>query len=110
MVELLEQKQKQKEWYLKNRIRIIENQKAYRKQKMLNDYNFRMKVVEYQANYFQKNKDKKKQGMINKDKKKQRIINTYEINKQKKKDELLKLEPYIKKPVNISKEDVTVIF
>lgn len=108
MVELLEQKQKQHNWYIKNRERIIEHQKAYRKQKMLNDYNFRMKVVEYQANYFQKNKDKKKQGMINK--KKQKITNTYEINKQKKKDELLKLEPYIKKPVNISKEDVTVIF
>jgi hypothetical protein len=87
-----EQKQKQHNWYMKNRERIIEHQKEYRKQKINNDYNFRMKVVYYQANYFQKNKDKRKQEMIN----------NYQNNRQK--------EQYIKKIINISKDDVTVIF
>jgi len=96
----VEQKQKQHEWYLKNRDRIIEHQKEYIKHKISTDYNFRMKVINYQSKYYQKNKDKRKQDMIN----------NYYINKQKEKDNLLKLEPYIKKNVNISNEDLTVIF
>jgi hypothetical protein len=87
-----EQKRKKHEWYIKNRERVIENQKAYRKYKISTDYNFRMKVVDYQARYFQKNKDKRKQEMIN----------NYQNNRQK--------EQYINKTINISKDDVTVIF
>ena len=96
----VEQKKKQHEWYMKNRNRIIVHQKEYIKHKISTDYNFRMKVINYQSKYYQKNKDKRKQDMIN----------NYYINKQKEKDNLLKLEPYIKKNVNISNEDLTVIF
>ena len=43
-------------WYLKNRERIIEHQKTYRKDKINNDYKFRLSVVNYQARYYQKRK------------------------------------------------------
>jgi hypothetical protein len=48
-------------WYLKNRERIIEHQKTYRKDKINNDYKFRLSVVNYQARYYQKRKMNKKQ-------------------------------------------------
>ena len=48
-------------WYLKNRERIIEHQKTYRKDKINNDYKFRLSVVDYQARYYQKRKMNKKQ-------------------------------------------------
>jgi hypothetical protein len=51
-------KEAQHKWYLKNRERVIENQKAYRKEKMNNDYEFRMSVVNYQSKYYQTRKNK----------------------------------------------------
>lgn len=54
-------KEKRHLWYLKNRERIIEYQKIYRKDKINNDYKFRMSVVNYQSKYYQKRKMKSKQ-------------------------------------------------
>lgn len=51
-------------WYVKNRERIIEHQKAYRKEKIKNDYNFRSSVVNYQAKYYEKRKLKNKENII----------------------------------------------
>jgi hypothetical protein len=68
-------------WYLKNRERIIEHQKTYRKDKINNDYKFRLSVVNYQARYYQKRKMNKKQYILQ-----------------------------IKKPINIDVADTTVIF
>jgi hypothetical protein len=50
-------------WYLKNRERLIEHQKTYRKDKINNDYKFRLSVVNYQARYYQKRKMNKKQNV-----------------------------------------------
>jgi hypothetical protein len=49
------------EWYLKNRERIIEHQKKYRKEKMNNDYKFKLSVVNYQSRYYQIRKNKLKE-------------------------------------------------
>ena len=68
-------------WYLKNRERIIEHQKTYRKDKINNDYKFRLSVVNYQARYYQKRKMNKKQEILQ-----------------------------IKKPINIDVANTTVIF
>jgi hypothetical protein len=68
-------------WYLKNRERIIEHQKTYRKDKINNDYKFRLSVVNYQARYYQKRKMNKKLPILQ-----------------------------IKKPINIDVENTTVIF
>ena len=68
-------------WYLKNRERIIEHQKTYRKDKINNDYKFRLSVVNYQARYYQKRKMNKKQ-----------------------------YTSQIKKPINIDVANTTVIF
>ena len=68
-------------WYLKNRERIIEHQKTYRKDKINNDYKFRLSVVNYQARYYQKRKMNKKQDTLQ-----------------------------IKKPINIDVANTTVIF
>ena len=73
-------------WYLKNRERIIEHQKTYRKDKINNDYKFRLSVVDYQARYYQKRKLNKKQDIL-----------------QIKKPQQLKI-------VNIGMNDTTVIF
>jgi hypothetical protein len=54
-------KETQHLWYLKNRERIIEHQKTYRKDKINNDYKFRLSVVNYQARYYQNKKFKLKQ-------------------------------------------------
>jgi hypothetical protein len=51
-------------WYLKNRERIIEHQKTYRKDKINNDYKFRLSVVNYQARYYQKRKMNKKKDIL----------------------------------------------
>jgi len=53
-------------WYLKNRERLIEHQKTYRKDKINNDYKFRLSVVNYQARYYQKRKMNKKQNVPHK--------------------------------------------
>jgi len=68
-------------WYLKNRERIIEHQKTYRKDKINNDCKFRLSVVDYQARYYQKRKMNKKLPILQ-----------------------------IKKPINIDVENTTVIF
>ena len=68
-------------WYLKNRERIIEHQKTYRKDKINKDYKFRLSVVNYQARYYLKRKMNKKQEILQ-----------------------------IKKPINIDVADTTVIF
>ena len=68
-------------WYLKNRERLIEHQKTYRKDKINNDYKFRLSVVNYQARYYQKRKMNKKQEILQ-----------------------------IKKPINIDVANTTVIF
>jgi hypothetical protein len=68
-------------WYLKNRERIIEHQKTYRKDKINNDYKFRLSVVNYQARYYQKRKMNKKKDILQ-----------------------------IKKPINIDVANTTVIF
>ena len=68
-------------WYLKNRERIIEHQKTYRKDKINNDYKFRSSVVDYQARYYQKRKMEKRQYIVQ-----------------------------IKKPINIDVANTTVIF
>ena len=68
-------------WYLKNRERIIEHQKTYRKDKINNDYKFRLSVVNYQARYYLKRKMNKKQEIVQ-----------------------------IKKPINIDVANATVIF
>ena len=68
-------------WYLKNRERLIEHQKTYRKDKINNDYKFRLSVVNYQAHYYQKRKMNKKQETLQ-----------------------------IKKPINIDVANTTVIF
>jgi hypothetical protein len=49
------------EWYLKNRERLIEYQKKYCKEKMNNDYKFKMSVVNYQSRYYQIRKNKLKE-------------------------------------------------
>jgi len=72
-------------WYIKNRDRIIEDQKAYRKAKMNNDYHFRSSVVNYQAKYYQKRKLKIKQTIIN-------------------------IKPLEKNTINIDVNDTIVIF
>jgi len=53
-------------WYLKNRERLIEHQKTYRKDKINNDYKFRLSVVNYQARYYQKRKMNKKKDVPHK--------------------------------------------
>ena len=68
-------------WDLKNRERLIEHQKTYRKDKINNDYKFRLSVVNYQARYYQKRKMNKKQEILQ-----------------------------IKKPINIDVANTTVIF
>jgi hypothetical protein len=68
-------KESQNKWYLKNRERVIEYQKKYRKEKMNNDYNFRMSVVDYQAKYYQNRKLKLKEKKYIDYKPKQRIVN-----------------------------------
>jgi hypothetical protein len=68
-------------WYLKNRERLIEYQKKYCKEKMNNDYKFRLSVVKYQARYYQKRKMNKKLPTLQ-----------------------------IKKPINIDVVNTTVIF
>lgn len=68
-------KETQHLWYLKNRERIIEHQKAYRKEKINNDYNFRMSVINYQAKYYQNKKFKLKQKVFRiKDNTTQKIV------------------------------------
>ena len=69
-------KETQHLWYLKNRERIIEHQKAYRKDKINNDYNFRMSVINYQAKYYQNKKFKLKQNVFHiKQNTSQKIVN-----------------------------------
>lgn len=63
------------EWYLRNRERIIEHQKKYRKDKINNDYNFRMSVINYQSRYYQNRKNKLKEEKLHIDYKPRKIIN-----------------------------------
>jgi len=63
------------EWYMKNRERIIEHQKKYRKDKMKNDYKFKMSVVNYQSRYYQIKKNKLKEDKLCIDCKPCNIIN-----------------------------------
>jgi hypothetical protein len=67
-------------WYLKNRERIIEHQKTYRKDKINNDYKFRLSVVDYQARYYQKRKLKIKKEILQIKKPKQYTIVNIGIN------------------------------
>jgi len=63
-----------RKWYLKNRERVIQEQIAYRKEKMKNDYKFRMSVVQYQSKYYQNKKNKLKEEKLHIDYKPQKNI------------------------------------